>query len=106
MLITIIGFIPTFLFRPLFRETSLPLFLIVHGVIMLMWFSGYFSQNLLIAKRKLVDHKRFGIYWFLLAILMTVANLNVVLNISSEVVTGQQRTRRILAVKSEYGTMP
>ncbi|MBN7815163.1 hypothetical protein [Algoriphagus pacificus] len=88
LLITIIGFIPTFLLRPIFRETSLPIYLIIHGVLMLFWFSGYFSQNLLIAKGDLVNHRKFGLYWFLLAILMAIGNLNVVLNISNEVVTG------------------
>lgn len=88
LLITIIGFIPTFLMRPMFRESALPLYLIIHGILMLGWFTGYFSQNLLIAKGNLVNHKKFGLYWFLLAILMAIGNLNVVLNISNEVVTG------------------
>jgi len=88
-LITIIGFIPTFLLRPLFRETSLPLYLIVHGIFMLFWFSGYFTQNLLVAKGKIVNHRKFGIYWFLLAVPMTIANFIVVLNISNEIVTGE-----------------
>ena len=88
LLITIIGFIPSFLFRPFFRESSLPTYLIIHGVLMLFWFAGYFSQNLLIAKGNLTNHKKFGIYWFLLAILMAIGNLNVVLNLSNEIVTG------------------
>ncbi|MTI41146.1 hypothetical protein [Fulvivirga lutimaris] len=88
LLITIIGFTPTFLLRPLYRETSLPLYLILHGVIMLFWFSGYFIQNLLIVKGQLANHKKIGIYWFMLAILMAVGNLNVVLNISNEIMTG------------------
>ncbi|MFH4968441.1 hypothetical protein V8G61_09580 [Gaetbulibacter sp. M240] len=89
LLITIIGFIPTFLMRPLFRESSLPIYLIVHGILMLIWFSGYFIQNLLVAKGKLLDHRNFGIFWFLLAILMALGNLNVVLNIANEVATGE-----------------
>ena len=88
MIITIIGFIPSFLLRPLFRETPLPTYLIVHGIVMLIWFSVYFHQNLLIATNKVVNHMRFGFYWFLLAILMTIANLNVVTHIASEIVTG------------------
>lgn len=88
LIITIVGFIPTFLLRPWFRESSLPLHLIVHGVIMLFWFSGYFYQNLLIVTNKVVNHMKFGIYWFLLAIIMTITNLNVVTHIASEIVTG------------------
>lgn len=89
LLIMIIGFIPTFLLRPLFRESTLPLYLIIHGILMLLWFSGYFSQNLLIAQRKIINHQKWGLYWFILAILMTLGNLNVVLNLSSEIVSGE-----------------
>ena len=89
LLITIIGFLPTFILRPLFRETTLPMYFIIHGVLMLLWFSGYFSQNLLVARRKIVKHRKYGIYWFLLAIPMTIANFNVVFNIANEIVTGE-----------------
>lgn len=88
LIIAIIGFIPTFLLRPWFRESELPAHLIIHGVIMLAWFSVYFYQNLLITNGKVVNHMKFGIWWFLLAILMTVANFNVVFYISDEIVTG------------------
>lgn len=89
LLITIIGFIPTFLLRPYFKETTLPFYLIFHGVIMLIWFVGYFSQNYLVATKKLINHQKIGFYLFLLAILMSIANLNVVLNIANEIVTSQ-----------------
>lgn len=88
MIITIVGFVPSFLLRPLFRDIPLPTYLIVHGIFMLLWFSGYFYQNLLIATNRVVNHMKFGIYWFLLAIIMTIANLNVVTHIASEIVTG------------------
>ena len=89
LLITIIGFIPTFLLRPYFRETTLPIYLIFHGVIMLIWFVSYFYQNYLVATKKLINHQKIGTYLFLFAILMSIANLNVVLNIANEVVTGE-----------------
>lgn len=88
LIITLVGFIPTFLARPLFRETSLPLYLIVHGIIMLLWFSGYFFQNLLVARGQIVNHRKFGMYWFALTILMAIANLFVVSKISTELATG------------------
>lgn len=89
LLITIIGFIPTFLLRPWFRETTLPAYLIIHGIIMLLWFGGYFYQNLLVARGQLASHMKFGIWWFLLAIPMVMGNFNVVLEIANEIVTGE-----------------
>lgn len=89
LIITIIGFIPSFLLRPFFRETSLPTYLIIHGILMLLWFSGYFYQNLLVATRRLVNHRKIGIYFFLFAILMSLGNLNVVLNIADEIINGE-----------------
>lgn len=56
---------------------------------MLIWFVGYFSQNYLVATKKLINHQKIGFYLFLLAILMSIANLNVVLNIANEIVTSQ-----------------
>lgn len=87
LLITIIGFIPSFLLRPMFRETELPTYLILHGIVMLIWFSGYFFQNLLVAQRKVANHRKFGIYWFLLAIVMAFANYYVVMSITKEILS-------------------
>ncbi len=88
LLITIIGFVPTFLLRSVFRETSLPAYLIIHGVVMLIWFGGYFYQNLLVSTERTAQHRKLGMYLFLLAVLMSIANLNVVINISNEIVLG------------------
>lgn len=89
MIITIVGFIPTFLLRPFFRESSLPVYLILHGVLMLLWFGAYFLQNLWAVKGQMINHRKFGMYWFFLAILMAVGNLNVVIHIANEIVTGK-----------------
>ncbi|MCX2745513.1 hypothetical protein OO013_16655 [Mangrovivirga sp. M17] len=86
LIIVLIGFIPSFLLRPLFKDTSIPIYLTIHGVIMIAWFIGYFHQNLLIARGKVVNHMKNGIFWFVLAIIMLLTNFNVVIEISSEVI--------------------
>ena len=89
LFITVIGFLPTFILRPLFRETSLPSYLIIHGIFMLFWFAIYFVQNLWVKQNKLLNHKKFGMYWFLLAVFMVISNFNVVVHLSNEIVSGQ-----------------
>ena len=104
LFITIIGFIPSFLLRPLFRETSLPTYLIIHGILMLLWFAGYFYQNLLVASRRLVNHQKNGVYFFLLAILMSLGNLNVVLNIANEIVNGEMTYHGVVRTYKNSGS--
>ncbi|MCS5491010.1 hypothetical protein [Algoriphagus limi] len=90
LLITIIGFIPSFLLRPLFKETGIPSYFILHGALMLLWFLGFFHQNFLIAKGKLINHKKNGIGWFILAFLVALANFNVLIRMSGEVIDGKE----------------
>ena len=104
LFITIIGFIPSFLLRPFFRETSLPTYLIIHGILMLLWFAGYFYQNLLVASRRLVNHQKNGVYFFLLAILMSLGNLNVVLNIANEIVNGEMTYHGVVRTYKNSGS--
>jgi len=89
LVVTIIGFIPSFIFRPVFKDSGLPIYLIVHGIFMMLWFIGFFYQNLLIAKGQLINHKKLGIFWFVLAILVIIGNLNVVISLSHEVLMGE-----------------
>ena len=89
LIITILGFVPSFILRPLFRDTSLPTYLIVHGVVMILWFGGYFYQSLLIARGKILNHKKQGIFWFVLAVILTLTNLYVLIAISGEAASGE-----------------
>ncbi|MEJ2005149.1 MAG: hypothetical protein P8X57_09340 [Cyclobacteriaceae bacterium] len=89
LVIVIIGFVPSFIFRPFFRETSIPLYLTIHGVFMIAWFAGYFHQNYLIARGSILNHRAYGMYWFILAAVMMIANINVLISISAEVLEAQ-----------------
>ncbi len=86
--VTIIGFIPSFLLRPYFKETGLPVYFVIHGILLFAWFTAYFHQNLLIFKGKVLNHQRNGRYWFILAILMMSANFYILYAVSRETMEG------------------
>lgn len=88
LLVTIIGFIPSFLLRPYFKETELPVYFVIHGVLLFAWFSAYFHQNYLLARGMVLNHKRNGRYWFILAIFMALANFYILYAVSRETMEG------------------
>ncbi|MCX2743821.1 hypothetical protein OO013_08090 [Mangrovivirga sp. M17] len=90
LIVLLLGFYQSFIFRPYFRDTHLPFYLITHGILLIIWFLVYFHQNYLVAKGKLISHQRNGKYWFVLAILITLANLNVLIFISKESILEQE----------------
>ena len=77
LILVIVGFARTFYRRPFFgavdgvtRSTALPLHLLVHGIITTGWFALLLTQTLLIAKRMVTLHRRFGIAGATLALLV------------------------------------
>ena len=89
LVIAVIGFTPSFLLRPYFRDTSIPTYLFVHGTLLLAWFTAFFHQNYLIARGKVQSHRRNGILWFVLVLGIIAANLYVLRSISVEAVQNQ-----------------
>jgi len=59
-LIVFLGFLPSFYLRSQFRTTTLPAYLIVHGLIMTAWQLLFLAQTALIATRRTQLHKRLG----------------------------------------------
>lgn len=59
-LIVFLGFLPSFYFRAQFRDTPLPVHLIVHGVIMTVWQLLFLAQTILVAAGRTDLHRRLG----------------------------------------------
>lgn len=59
-LIVFFGFLPSFYGRPYFREQPLPLYLIVHGVVMTAWQLFFLAQTILIARQRVTLHRKMG----------------------------------------------
>lgn len=82
------GFFKSFFFRGSYYDTSLPGYLIIHGILLMSWYLVFFYQTMLVSKGKTINHKQLGPYFLLLIIMITLANLNVLISVASETVTG------------------
>jgi len=80
-IIMIIGFAHSFFFRAsvLHRGPLSPIF-IIHSVLNIAWFTALVSQSWLAIRNRIVNHKRNGIYWFFLSILVLLVNCVIVYN--------------------------
>ena len=54
------GFGRTFFFKSFFEAPDLPWYLILHGVVLTVWFGLLLTQTLLIAARRTALHRRLG----------------------------------------------
>lgn len=77
----LLGFSRTLYLRPWFTDEPLPALLFVHGIVLTAWFAFFLSQTLLVARGRLVTHRRMGMLGGALATLVLVTALLVVLGI-------------------------
>ena len=74
-----LGFAPTFFLRAIFHKptptgvTSLPLLMVVHGLLFSSWVALFIVQTTLVAKRNVAAHRKLGIAGGVLAVAMIVA---------------------------------
>lgn len=59
-LIVFLGFLPSFYMRFQFRTEALPVYLIVHGLVMTAWQLLFLTQTILIATRRTQLHRQLG----------------------------------------------
>lgn len=76
--IVLIGFSPSFLLRPLFTTKELPIAYIVHGTINLIWFVGLIYQTYMIAKCRILNHRKMGYGIFCWVIIMIFSNVYII----------------------------
>lgn len=78
-LVVFLGFLPSFYLRPAFRDTPLPLHLIIHGVIMTAWQLLFLTQTILVARRRTDLHRRLGWVGAALAFMVVVTGVHTTL---------------------------
>ncbi len=61
LLLTLVGFAPTFFLRPWFQSTPLPVRFHVHGLFSTAWIVVLLVQTLLVANGRLAWHRRLGL---------------------------------------------
>ena len=65
------GFAPTFYLRPLFHQDfTLPLYLLVHGLLQTVWYSLLMTQSFLVARERADIHRRLGVAGVVIAALI------------------------------------
>lgn len=73
-----VGFAPTFYLRSFFEsrdasgDPALPTYLVLHGIVLTVWFLLFFVQTVLIVTRRTEVHRRLGFAGALLAIAVVV----------------------------------
>lgn len=70
-----IGFAPVFYLRPAFKDSALPVHLIVHGAVMTAWFALFGVQCWLVTRRNLALHMNLGVLASVVAVLVVVTGL-------------------------------
>ena len=79
LLIVLIGFSPTFYLRPLSDQEPLPFYLIVHGISCTAWFVVIVIQSYLVKKGKTIQHKVYGKYFSLIALVLVISGYAVLI---------------------------
>lgn len=60
LVLTVVGFAPTFFLRPWFESSPLPLRLHIHGFFTTLWVVIFLVQTVLLAQRRVALHRRMG----------------------------------------------
>jgi tryptophan-rich sensory protein len=75
LLIVLVGFAPTFYLTPFNDKPGLSGYLIVHGATCTAWFVAVVLQSYYVIKGQLINHKKFGVYFSLLSLLLIFSGL-------------------------------
>ena len=73
LILVLTGFAPSFYLRPLSDQEPLAIYLIVHGLACTAWFFVAALQSYWIRKGSIVRHRTYGIYFCVLAPLITLS---------------------------------
>ena len=75
--VVLIGFAPSFFLRPTSGLKPLPLYMILHGISCTAWVIAIVLQSYWIQKRRLIPHRKMGLYFSLIAPVVYVSGLMV-----------------------------
>lgn len=77
-IIMMFGFAHSFFFRSMLHRGPLPPLFIVHSVLNVGWLAALVSQSWLAMNNKIINHRRNGIYWFILSFAVVLFNCVIV----------------------------
>lgn len=73
MLVVIaLGFGKSFYLRPVMNDAPLPVYLVVHGLVMTAWYLVFLAQAMLVSSRRTAVHRRLGVAGVVLAAAVVV----------------------------------
>ena len=112
MLVVIaLGFGKSFFLRPAFNDKPLPLYLLIHGATMTVWYLLFLTQAALIGAHRIRLHRQLGIAGVALAAAVVVTGVVVQLNViprlqaSGEIATPEDLSRFVGFVLSGLSTL-
>jgi hypothetical protein len=79
LLVGVVGFAPTFFFRPFFDVPPMPDYVLLHGVVMTAWFVWFLGQSVFIKRNRIGLHRRLGVAGMGLAAAVVIVGLTVTL---------------------------
>jgi hypothetical protein len=90
LLITVVGFAPTFFLAPFYTSSELPVYLVVHGVSATAWVVVFVSQVALIHTSNVALHRKTGRVAAAVAVALVMSGLYVLYSLvhASEDITG------------------
>ena len=77
-MIVFLGFSNHFFFRSFTERESLPIYLILHGILCTLWYAAFIWQNWLTLKGRIIQHRTNGKYWSLFAIALVASGIFVI----------------------------
>lgn len=89
IIVVFIGFTPSFIFRPVFKESQLPTSIIIHGIFNILWFVVLLYQSWNIYKGRILNHKKIGLIGFSLAAIIIIMNFYLIYMVTQKYHEGE-----------------
>lgn len=89
IIVVIIGFTPSLIFRSYFNDNQLPTLLIVHGIINISWFALLIYQSWGVYRNKIINHKKMGLWGFTLAAIIILMNFLIIYGVTQKYHSGE-----------------
>lgn len=102
LVLVLVGFTPTFYFAERYGAGRYPGYLVVHGLLLTLWFIALFVQSTLVAERGVRLHRRFGVLAALIGVAVVPAGFAAALGFPSRLVSAEGA---VPAVVDRLGTV-
>lgn len=89
LVLVLVAFTPTFYLAERFGAASYPAYLVLHGLLLTLWFIALFVQSTLIAEHRIDLHRRLGIIAALIGVGVVPAGLAAALGFPSRLVAAE-----------------